>query len=110
MIIYNVTYSIDPEVHEDWLAWMKGNYIPEVISYGNLSQVNLNQVISEEDSFITYAAQYVFSSMKDFSYFQCHPISITFSNGSEQLILLRFPQGPLQSQQGPLSAYIASYS
>ena len=70
MIIYNVTYSIDPEVHEDWLAWMKGNYIPEVISYGNLSQVNLNQVISEEDSFITYAAQYVFSSMKDFSYFQ----------------------------------------
>ena len=70
MIIYNVTYSIDPEIHEDWLIWMKGNYIPEFISCGNLFQVNLNKVISEEDSFITYAVQYCFSSMKDFSYFQ----------------------------------------
>ena len=51
MIIYNVTYSIDPEIHEDWLNWMKDHYIPEVISYGNLYLVNLNQVISEEDSF-----------------------------------------------------------
>ena len=70
MIIYNVTYSVEPEIHKDWLIWIKNNYIPELIKYGVFDKVILHQVISEEDSFITYAVQYVFSNMKDFSFFQ----------------------------------------
>ena len=70
MIIYNITYSIEPDVHQDWLKWMRDHYLPRYISHGIFSEVNLNQVLSEEDSFVTYAVQYNFASMKDFFFFQ----------------------------------------
>ena len=27
MIIYNVTIKLDPEIHEDWLSWMRRHHI-----------------------------------------------------------------------------------
>jgi len=34
MIIYNVTVSVDNEVHEMWLAWMRNTHLPEVMATG----------------------------------------------------------------------------
>jgi len=30
MILYNVTVSIDPEIAEEWLTWMREVHIPDV--------------------------------------------------------------------------------
>jgi hypothetical protein len=34
MILYNVTVSVDPEIHDEWLAWMKSKHIPDVLATG----------------------------------------------------------------------------
>ena len=34
MILYNITVSIDYNVHQEWLIWMKEVHIPDVMSTG----------------------------------------------------------------------------
>ena len=38
MIIYNVTISIDKEVENYWLDWMKNTHIPDVMQKVSLLQ------------------------------------------------------------------------
>ena len=38
MIIYNVTISIDKEVENHWLDWMKNTHIPDVMQKVSLLQ------------------------------------------------------------------------
>ena len=49
MIIYNVTIKLDPEIHEDWLSWMRRHHIPEVLATGyfvrcRLSKLDVNEL------------------------------------------------------------------
>jgi hypothetical protein len=63
MIIYNVTVSVDLEVHEMWLAWMKHTHIPEVMATGLFLSSRICRVLSEGDSGATYAIQYSCADM-----------------------------------------------
>lgn len=64
MIIYNVTVSVDTEVHEMWLAWMRNTHLPEVMATGQFLGARLCRVLSEEDSGVTYAIQYTCENME----------------------------------------------
>lgn len=63
MIIYNVTVSVDLEVHGMWLAWMKHTHIPQVMATGHFLEARICRVLSEGDSGATYAIQYTCADM-----------------------------------------------
>ncbi|GAB4124778.1 MAG: DUF4286 family protein [Raineya sp.] len=71
MIIYNVTVSIDPAIHEEWLNWMLSKHIPDVMQTGCFVEnkvLRLQQTAEGEG--ITYAFQYILNSMADLERYQ----------------------------------------
>ena len=44
MIIYNVTCSIDSDIVEDWLDWMKKTHIPDILDTGFFIRATINTV------------------------------------------------------------------
>ena len=63
MIIYNVTINVDQAVHEEWLAWMKREHIPEVMATGLFLDNRICRVLAEDEGGITYAVQYTCADM-----------------------------------------------
>jgi hypothetical protein len=55
MILYNVTVSIDPSIHEEWLEWMKAKHIPDVMSTGCFVEARISRVHGEEENGMTFA-------------------------------------------------------
>ncbi|MCC6838565.1 MAG: DUF4286 family protein [Flavobacteriales bacterium] len=66
MIIYNVTLSVDREVHEMWLAWMRHTHLPAVMATGHFLDARICRVLSEGDSGTTYAVQYTCPNMGEY--------------------------------------------
>lgn len=64
MYVYNVTVTIDPSIHEDWLEWMRSRHIPDVLRTGYFLENKLLRLITDEKE-ITYAVQYTFSKLSD---------------------------------------------
>ena len=63
MIIYNVTLSVDKDVHEQWLHWMRQTHIPDVMATGLMLDSRLCRVLGEEEGGYTYAVQYTCADM-----------------------------------------------
>lgn len=71
MVIYNVTVSIDNNVAEEWLQWMKDVHIPEVMATGYFLANQICRVMGEEDTGgTTYAVQYTCRSAEDLMEYQ----------------------------------------
>lgn len=64
MILYNVTVSIDPEIHEEWLHWMKTKHIPDVMATGCFIESRISRVHAEEEGGMTFAIGYVAPSQE----------------------------------------------
>lgn len=60
MLLYNVTITIDPDVHEDWLRWMRETHIPDVMSTGMFISYRISRLLDHEhtDAEI-YSVQYL---------------------------------------------------
>jgi hypothetical protein len=69
MYIYNVTVTIEKDIHEEWLRWMKEIHIPDVMRTGMFSENKICKLITEESE-ITYAIQYTFDTMEDYHTYQ----------------------------------------
>ena len=63
MIVYNVTVSVDREVQEMWLVWMKDTHIPDVMATGLFLDSKICRVLGEDDPDATYAIQYTCTDM-----------------------------------------------
>ena len=70
MIIYNVTVSVEENVQNEWLNWMKTEHIPEVMACGIFTKAQINRVIVQDDSDNTFAIAYTCSSMKELHQYQ----------------------------------------
>ena len=70
MIVYNVTVSIDENVAEDWINWMREWHIPDVMETGHFKESRLCRVHGEEDGGVTYAITYVAFSEEDLNKYQ----------------------------------------
>jgi Domain of unknown function (DUF4286) len=66
MILYNVTVSLDPSIHEDWLAWMQGTHIPEILATALFSEYRLVRILNEEEGGVTYSTQYFCADLETF--------------------------------------------
>jgi Domain of unknown function (DUF4286) len=64
MIIYNVTINIDFEVEKEWVNWMKGEHIPEVMATGCFIESRMTKVIAEDEGGSTYAIMYLCYNME----------------------------------------------
>jgi hypothetical protein len=70
MFIYNVTVNIDPEIHTEWLSWMREKHIPDVMKTGCFTESRMVKVLNVDDEGHTYSIQYTFSEMKDIEKYQ----------------------------------------
>lgn len=59
MLIYNITINIEEDVHDKWLKWMKGHFIPAMLATGKFTQALMSKVlVQEEMGGITYSTQF----------------------------------------------------
>ena len=70
MIIYNVTVSVEEDIKDKWLNWMKTEHIPEVMACGVFIKAQINLIIAKTDSDNTFAIAYTCISMKELHQYQ----------------------------------------
>lgn len=70
MILYNVTVSIDPGVHQEWLEWMRTTHIPDVMATGCFIESRISRVHGEEEGGMTFAISYVSPSEEKMDEYQ----------------------------------------
>jgi len=70
MILYNVTVSIDPEIQEDWLQWMRSTHIPDVINTGCFIEGKISRIHGEEEGGVTYSVMYLSPSQEVYEEYQ----------------------------------------
>ena len=58
MLIYNTTFQVDDEVHDNFLIWIKENYIPEVQSYEALKFPRICKILSHRENGSSYSLQW----------------------------------------------------
>lgn len=58
MLLYNVTFGIDKQIEEEWITWMKANYIPTIMETGLFSDYKMYKVLTHDDeSSVSYSVQ-----------------------------------------------------
>lgn len=70
MILYNVTVNVDPEIHDEWLGWMKNVHIPDVMNTGLFVDNKIFKIQTVEDEGNTYSIQYFCKTMNDYKKYQ----------------------------------------
>lgn len=70
MILYNVTVSLDPEIQEDWINWMRSTHIPDVMKTDCFIESRISRVHGEEEGGVTYAISYVTESEEIYEQYQ----------------------------------------
>ncbi|HMJ69684.1 MAG TPA: DUF4286 family protein [Cyclobacteriaceae bacterium] len=64
MIIYNVTCSVDREIADEWISWMKDKHIPELLNTGLFFEYRIFKVLDHNDTAtLSFAVQYYSKSM-----------------------------------------------
>lgn len=59
MIIYNVTIQIASSIENEWLSWIKKEYIPGILNTGCFTTANILQLLETGDTEDpTYAIQF----------------------------------------------------
>lgn len=73
MVILNITYSVDAEITNDWIDWMKTYFIPKMMETGLFEDHRFVKVLSShEPSSTTYSCQYMISGMAVLGEYQDH--------------------------------------
>jgi Domain of unknown function (DUF4286) len=71
MIIYNVTASVDIDVHEAWLAYMRLTHVPDVMSTGMFVSYRLTKMLAHEhEDMEIYAIQYLCKDLETLQKYQ----------------------------------------
>jgi hypothetical protein len=59
MIIYNVTIKVENTIAGDWMAWLKKEHIPDMISTGCFTHATILRLLDTDDTEgPTFAVQY----------------------------------------------------
>jgi len=56
-MIINTTISVDQEINNDWLTWMKDVYVSNALSSGLLIDSRIVRILAEEEGGKSYAIQ-----------------------------------------------------
>ena len=58
MLIYNTTFQVDDEIHDNFLIWIKECYIPEIKKHGALKSPRICRVLSHREDGTSYSLQW----------------------------------------------------
>lgn len=65
MILYNITFNIEPEIKDDWFAWMQEYYFPYVMETNLFVDFKLFRLLNEtENDGFTYSVQFFADSLE----------------------------------------------
>lgn len=70
MILYNITSSVDPEVADAWVAYMRDEHMPDAMATGFFVKYQLLRLLNEEEGGCTYAAQFYCLSTEQLDEYQ----------------------------------------
>ena len=72
-IVYNVTVKISNLVKDEWLSWMTGIHIPDVMKTGKFLEWRIQRILGDEDpDATTFAIQYIAPNMDEFLDYNQH--------------------------------------
>ena len=64
MIVYSVTISVENDIHDQWLDWMLGTHLPQVMATGCFASYRMLLMLDEEaGQGTTYNLQYTAPDM-----------------------------------------------
>ncbi len=70
MILYNITFNIEPDIQDNWRIWMKDEYLPFVMNTNLFNDVKLYRLLNEtENEGITYSIQFFSDSLKKVNFY-----------------------------------------
>lgn len=71
MIVYSVTVTVETDVHEEWLDYMRQEHIPDVMKTGCFSRYQLCKLITRhQEEGESYNIQYYCPDMKTLHAYQ----------------------------------------
>ena len=62
MLIYNTTFQVDDEIHDNFLIWIKECYILEIEKHGALKSPRLCRILSHRDEGTSFSLQWAVES------------------------------------------------
>ena len=68
MIVYNVTINLEPNIHADWVKWMKEKHLSDVMATGMFTSYRFLKLLSKQEDEVgeTYAIQYFAETMEHY--------------------------------------------
>jgi len=58
-VLYNITYNVDESVLDNWLTWMKSEFVPKHVATKHFESANMVQILVEEEmGGVSYAVMY----------------------------------------------------
>ncbi|RFS13398.1 DUF4286 family protein [Emticicia sp. C21] len=67
MFLFNITFNVETPIHQQWLKWMKANFLPPVMQTKLPYNSSILKLLTEvENAGNTYSIQFHFKSMEDF--------------------------------------------
>ena len=58
-VIYNITYNVDESIVQEWLVWMKSEFIPKHLATEFFIGADMLQILVEEEmGGVSYAVMY----------------------------------------------------
>ncbi len=77
MVLYNITINIDREKEEEFIDWMKQEYLSRIMQTGLFYEKRFFRLLQEDsgDS-VNFSAQFLAESMEDLEFFQSRYASL----------------------------------
>ncbi|AFK03808.1 hypothetical protein Emtol_2672 [Emticicia oligotrophica DSM 17448] len=71
MLIFNITFNVEDKINEQWLKWMKSNFIPVALSTNLPKDIKVFRLLNEQaNTDKTFAFQFHFKNMEDYMEFE----------------------------------------
>lgn len=79
MLIFNSTFSVNRQIHEHWLKWMKANFVPKTHENELIKGCKILKLLTEfENDDVNYSVQLFFDEMEEYVSFELHHKEILF--------------------------------
>ena len=86
MLLHNITFNVENSVHDQWLNYMKTNFVPAVMKTNLPRKSLIMRLLTEIDnSGMTYSFQFFFDEMEDYMSYE-----MNFREGIYQEIARNF--------------------
>jgi len=68
MIIYNVTIKVENDVVADWISWMQGEHISELLATGLFAKCRLCRLLEQDETDgVTFSTQYECDTLENYN-------------------------------------------